>query len=111
LEYPIPHDLTLEHCVQSDEWSEPELAADGHLTSDSSFDLSLSSENLFVISRGHWSGGVLKVVTSPEQAQDKATVHVEVKYYREQIRDLAKVCYVTREEGETGVGIFVSLPS
>jgi hypothetical protein len=45
-------------------------------------------------------------MTSPEQAQDTATVHVEVKYYQERLRDLAKVCYVTREEGETGVGIF-----
>lgn len=94
--------------MQSNEWSEPELAADGRLTSDSSFDLSLSSENLLAISRGHWSGGVLNVATSPEQAQDTATVHIEVKYYREQIRDLAKVCYITRGEGETGVGIFVS---
>ena len=95
--------------MQSDEWSEPEMSGDGLLTSDSSFDLSLSSANLFVISRGHWSGGVLSVVTSPEQAQDTATVHVEVKYHQERLRDLAKVCYITREEGETGVGIFVSI--
>ena len=93
--------------MQSDEWSEPELSEDGYLSSDTSFDLALSS-NLFVISRGHWSGGVLNVATSPEQAQDKATVRVEVKYYREQIRDLAKVCYITRGDGEKGVGIFVS---
>ena len=97
--------------MRSDEWSEPELSEDGHLSSDTSFDLALSSENLFVISRGHWSGGVLNVATSPEQAQDKATVRVEVKYYWEQIRDLAKVCYITREESENGVGIFVSLTS
>ncbi|KIM36769.1 hypothetical protein M413DRAFT_13744 [Hebeloma cylindrosporum] len=106
LEYHIPHEITLGHCVEPEEWSEPEPSADGHLTSSSSFDLSLSSENLFVLSRGHWSGGVLNVETSPDQAQDTATVHVEVKYYRERIRDLAKVCYVTREEGEAGVGIF-----
>jgi len=85
------------------------MSGDGLLTSKSSFDLSLASENLFAISRGHWSGGVLTVMTSPEQAQDTATVHVEVKYYQERLRDLAKVCYVAREEGETGVGIFVSI--
>ena len=87
------------------------MTADGRLLSESSFDLALPSENLLAISRGHWSSGVLNVVTSPEQAQDTATVRVEVKYFREEIRDLAKVCYITREEGEKGVGIFVSLIS
>ena len=69
----------------------------------------MSAENLLLISRGpRLSCGRVEIVTSPQQDQDVATVQVVVGYFKQDVRDEAKVCYIGRGDGEIGVGIFVS---
>ena len=72
------------------------------------FDLPLSAESLFLLSRGPQSGGSVEIATSSEQGQDVVTVEVVVSYFREDARNDAKVCQVLTEDGGFGVGIFVS---
>jgi hypothetical protein len=72
-----------------------------------SFDLPLSVESLFLISRGPQSGGSVEIATSSEQNQDVVKVEVVVSYLREDVRNDAKVCQVLADDG-IGVGIFVS---
>ena len=43
--------------------------------------------------------GSIEIMTSPEQAQDVATVQVIVTYFRESARDEAKVCWILRGDG------------
>ena len=53
------------------------------------------------------SSGTLDVVVDPEQEKGVASVRVTVKYFREDVRDVAKACLVERGEGVSGVGVFV----
>lgn len=73
-----------------------------------SFDLPLSAESLFLISRGPQSGGSVEITTSSEQDQDVVKVEVVVSYVWEDVRNDAKVCQVFADDGGIGVGIFVS---
>lgn len=72
------------------------------------FDLPLSAESLFILSRGPQSGGLVEIATSSEQDKDVVTAEVVVRYLREEVRNDAKVCQVLKEDGGFGVGIFVS---
>ena len=72
-------------------------------------DLPLPAETLLLLSRGSNSAGTVDIVTSSEQDQDVVTVEVVVSYFKEDVRDDAKVCRVQRRDGEIGVGIFVSV--
>jgi len=56
------------------------------------------------------SSGTLDVVVDPEQERGVASVRVTVRYFREDVRDVAKACLVERE-GVSGVGIFVGVLS
>ena len=53
------------------------------------------------------SSGTLDVVVDPEQEKGVASVRVTVRYFREDVRDVAKACLVERGEGVSGVGVFV----
>ncbi|KDR75479.1 hypothetical protein GALMADRAFT_247916 [Galerina marginata CBS 339.88] len=117
-DYTIPSGVSLQECIQGGEWS-PSLKPDSSVAmaqgfvgitfpreSETSFDLPLSSKSLFFLSRGQLLGGAVNVITSTNQPKDTATVQVVIKYRREEVRDLAKVCMITRNQGENGVGIF-----
>ncbi len=73
-----------------------------------SFTLPLSSDNLFVLSRGSLSGGTLNIVTSSSQAKDTVTVDIRGIYHQAYVINLTKACLVSRVGNENGVGIFVS---
>lgn len=107
--YDVPSDLVLDDCVQGSEWTKDKDSSTKHYHfARTSFDLPLSNDNLFVLSRGWLSGGTLKLVTSPDQAKDIVTVNVGASYHQEYIRSLAKACLVSRAGTQQGVGIFVS---
>lgn len=80
-------------------------------SAETTFELPVNSETLFLISRGHLSSGTVDLVTSRTQAPNSVSVHVVANYFREDIRDLTKVCWSERRKGENGVGIFVSRTS
>ena len=80
-------------------------------SSETTFELPVNSETLFLISRGHLSSGTVDLVTSRNQAPNSIGVHIVTNYFREDIRDLTKVCRLERGKGEDGVGIFVSRTS
>ena len=80
-------------------------------SSETTFELPVTSETLFLISRGHLSSGTVDLVTSRKQARNSVSVHVVANYFRADIRDLTKVCLLERGKGENGVGIFVSRTS
>ena len=77
-------------------------------SSETSFELPVTSESLFLISRGHLSSGTIDLVTDKRLAPGSVSVHVVANYFREDIRNLTKVCWLERGKGESGVGIFVS---
>ncbi|KAF8959955.1 hypothetical protein BDZ97DRAFT_1835763 [Flammula alnicola] len=123
-EYNIPSGLLMSGCVQGGDWSNqvqpatfytelpagnPFLPPHGFpFSSQTTFDVPLDSVNLLLLSRGQLSAGTVDVVTSPQQAPNTATFRVVMNYFREDIRNLAKVCVIRRNEGEStkGVGIF-----
>ena len=75
-----------------------------------SFDLPLSSDKLFLLSRGG-AGGLFKVVQSPELGKEKpgvAKVVVVAKYWNPAALHGVMICRMSRGEAESGVGIFVS---
>jgi len=48
-------------------------------------------------------------VTDPNVAKDRIEYQVTVRYFKDEIRDLGKVCEFSGEDTDYGVGIFVSL--
>ena len=55
------------------------------------------------------SSGTLDVVVDPEQEKGVASVRVTVRYFREDVRGVAKACLVERGEGVSGVAVFVGV--
>lgn len=107
--YEIPSDIVTDTCVQGREWIHgPDNGVNYSKTSRTSFEIPLSADNIFFLSRGALSAGVVELVTSPNQAKDSVTINVVAEYHREYIRDLAKACLVSRDGNQQGVGLFVS---
>jgi hypothetical protein len=48
---------------------------------------------------------------APEHLSPVTSVRVTVRYFREDVRDVAQACLVERGEGVGGVGVFVSVLS
>ncbi|THV06164.1 hypothetical protein K435DRAFT_645638 [Dendrothele bispora CBS 962.96] len=76
-----------------------------------SFELPLSSKNLFLVSReehsGYPGGRTVKIVSSPDLRDD--VIKVDVSIMHQDVDWLAgvKTCLVSRKKEENGVGIFV----
>lgn len=75
-------------------------------SSKTSFELPLSAETLYLLARGPYASGSVDIMTSSEQKEDSVGVHVTVNYYRKEIRDVVRVCEISRGPGDKGVGIF-----
>ncbi|KAJ7768680.1 hypothetical protein DFH07DRAFT_807582 [Mycena maculata] len=105
-DYPIPPDVSTSDCVA---WSEEETrnprSGSFPYYAAVSLDVPLPYETLLLLSAGSLSNGNLKITTSPE-VSDIARVDIAVHYYTKDVRDLVKICYVDRKDGESGVGIF-----
>ncbi|KAF9479398.1 hypothetical protein BDN70DRAFT_878881 [Pholiota conissans] len=106
--YDIPSDLILENCVEGDGWSVGE--DDGPFSSASAtFDVDLTVDNIYLLSRGRFSGGIVNVITSSEQPKEFVTIDVVVKYRRHDMLDWAKACFTSRPQNQKGVGIFTPI--
>ncbi|TEB38069.1 hypothetical protein FA13DRAFT_1785904 [Coprinellus micaceus] len=116
--YPIPPGLETGRCADPPEWGtqygfRPE-AHRNHTTVDYGYPLSINTkftlpvnaESLYLLSRGAHSSGSVDILTSATQARDSVTVVVTAKYYNQRMRDVVKVCQISRRKGEEGVGIF-----
>ncbi|KDR75472.1 hypothetical protein GALMADRAFT_483435 [Galerina marginata CBS 339.88] len=104
-QYEVPQGINIQHCIETQEWS-PGGDNQAPYSSQTKFDLPLSSASLFLIARGPQSGGAVDITTSSEQAQGSVSFSVVVSYSRQDFRDSSKVCRVVRGNGENGVGIF-----
>ena len=111
-EYLIPPDVNIIVCT---DWSDMDsLGNPRHIRPEprlakTTFTLPFPSENLFLLSRGS-SVGKVNVVQSSSITEDDGVVKVdvEVKYRRPSALQHVKVCSISREGDENGVGIFVS---
>ncbi|KAJ2918285.1 hypothetical protein MD484_g2129, partial [Candolleomyces efflorescens] len=130
-DYNIPSGVSLHRCLSPADWDnvlpmpnplnpEGDLPAANQSAQDlqllppsaypfmskASFELPISSDSLYLLSRGAYASGSVDILTSTAQKQDSAAVHVSVYYHRQEIRDRVKLCKVSRSVGENGVGIF-----
>ncbi|KAJ2930149.1 hypothetical protein H1R20_g6957, partial [Candolleomyces eurysporus] len=128
--YPIPEGVSLERCLEPAQWDNAfspnllSLVGDSYAANQSaqdsqmlplspypfaskaSFELPISSDSLYLLSRGAYASGRVDILTSTAQKQDSAAVHVTVRYYHQEVRDLVKLCKISRRFGDRGVGIF-----
>ncbi|KAJ7198498.1 hypothetical protein GGX14DRAFT_469498 [Mycena pura] len=106
-EYPVPTGVHLTRCIT--DWSEGETTKTPVFTTPYpygttvSFDFSMPPETLLLMSKGSLSSGQLKVTTADTT---DVKVKVTVYYHNQRARDTAKICMVSRKDGEQGVGIF-----
>jgi len=106
-EWPIPPEMTVQNCA---EWSEGENSySDDPFNVEHTFELPMSSDLLFLVTRGPFSVGHVTIVQSDEEG-DAAVVSVITNYDEEHILDLIKLCSVVAQEGENGIGIFTVHP-
>lgn len=98
--------MTVQHCA---EWSdsEREITSDGSFNIENSFKLPISSDLLFLVARGPYSIGQVSIIQSDEEGDD-VVVSVITNYEQEYLLSLIKLCSVTVQEGDNGIGIFVS---
>ncbi|KAJ7270173.1 hypothetical protein B0H12DRAFT_827771 [Mycena haematopus] len=103
-DYPIPSGVEPSLCATT--WPEMKNPAFSSFpySASTSFDFNLPSKTLLLLSKGALSSGHLKITSSPNVANVR--VNVTVNYHRVAVRDAAKVCFIERSEGESGVGIF-----
>jgi len=122
----MPPYIIMDHCADWSSDSNSKFKLGGHknkrrspsdffpepYSSSASFDLPLSSDRLFVFSRGA-AAGFFKLVQSPDLDPNEGVARVAVvaRYRRPSALQHVKVCSVTRGETESGVGIFVSVLS
>ncbi|KAJ7876737.1 hypothetical protein B0H14DRAFT_2501339 [Mycena olivaceomarginata] len=113
VEWPIPSDMSVDHC---EAWSDigetdPEITDDFPYSADASFELPVSADTLFLISRSvHQkhrvsSGGRVNYVQS-DDVSDSIKVDITAFFWHDKFLDGAKACLLKRGDDETGVGIF-----
>jgi len=100
VDFPIPHDINLGECA---DW-EDAPARWTRFRSKTSFELPLSSDKLFLLSRGI-AAGDLKVEATDDDS-DVATVTVFAHYKYEDALDYIKVCEIDKGDNEKGIGFF-----
>jgi len=115
-DFPIPPELKRVRCVWGDETPDqmPLKASFKQILKapltfpfkkEEKFELPIDSEALFFLSRGVYSGGQVKIITTDKES-DVAKVKVHLDYLRPGGPKIAKVCQFTRADGENGIGIF-----
>ncbi|KAJ6497439.1 hypothetical protein C8R45DRAFT_127122 [Mycena sanguinolenta] len=107
-DYPIPSDVEPSSCATT--WPEVENPdfSDFPYSASTAFDFDLPSKSLLLLSKGGLSNGHLTITSSSDVANVR--VVVTVSYHKAVVRDAAKVCFIKRSEGESGVGIFTPDP-
>jgi hypothetical protein len=117
-EFPVPSSISVERCIQGDQWVDEEIhsfvssqdASPPSLfpfSAKTYFDLPLSYDTLFLLARGPQSYGTVNIIASQSTSQ-VAKVYLTVNYFDRGIRDSgAKACLVKRTNNQLGIGIFV----
>ncbi|KAJ6600695.1 hypothetical protein B0H10DRAFT_696271 [Mycena sp. CBHHK59/15] len=107
--WPVPSDVVIDHCA---EWSDSVTSeSEFPYSSDVSFELPVSSETLFLISReamrrgSIFSTGRVNYVQS-DDASESVMVDIRAFYWTEEHLNAAKACLLKRDGNENGVGIF-----
>ncbi|KAK7438182.1 hypothetical protein VKT23_018114 [Stygiomarasmius scandens] len=117
-EFPIPPDMTVDHCTNwpdeepsyLDGDDKPNHDHDDHYHSVwNTFELPISSKSLFLLSRGPFSFGAVDIGQS-DQPGDSVLVNVTTHYRHPHLLEHAQVCQLNRHEGEVGVGVFSTRP-
>jgi len=107
-EGPVPSDGPVRRCIEGDNWSQSSPGSSQYPHSARTvFDLPVSSDALYLLSRGSLAHGSATILDSQEGGEN-VKVEVVASYYTRQALDRAKVCSLQRRAGENGVGIFVS---
>ncbi|KAJ6598593.1 hypothetical protein B0H10DRAFT_2231652 [Mycena sp. CBHHK59/15] len=112
--WPVPSNVVIDHCA---EWSDGVTSgSEFPYSSDVGFELPVSSETLFLISReamrrgSIFSTGRVNYVQS-DDASESVTVDITAFYWTEEHLNAAKACLLKRDGNENGVGIFVRISS
>ncbi|THU98898.1 hypothetical protein K435DRAFT_516958 [Dendrothele bispora CBS 962.96] len=120
--FPIPPDMTVDHCTDwpdagelsgphgSEALDNPTHGHRHHFQSVwNTFELPVSSDLLFLLSRGPWSAGSVDINQSDEPG-DVVLVNVTTYYHHPRLLEHAQVCKLNRKENEVGVGVFSTTP-
>ncbi|KAA1470449.1 hypothetical protein DENSPDRAFT_836245 [Dentipellis sp. KUC8613] len=101
-EYPVK-------CVQGEAWTplglEPDHSYPPNFKAKTEFDLPITSDALFFLSRGSLSSGAIRI-EKDSRVEDKVGVSILVHYHSRTALSRANVCLLTRGEGQNGIGIF-----
>ncbi|KAF7363025.1 DUF4097 domain-containing protein [Mycena venus] len=110
--WPIPNDMSVDHC---EPWSDngetdPDITEDFPYSADASFELPASADTLFLISRSVrnrrvFSTGRVNYLQS-EEVSDSVKVDITAYFWHEEYLDASKACLLTRDDDQTGVGVF-----
>ncbi|KAJ7230024.1 hypothetical protein GGX14DRAFT_538287 [Mycena pura] len=114
LEWPFPPDVEVVKCAQwsDNDGSDAFYDKDYPYSADASFKLPVSSDTLFLLSRsvarnhgGVISAGEVEYIQS-DDVSDNVKVDITARYRDQEYLDATKVCLLTRDGDQNGVGIF-----
>ncbi|KAK0474990.1 hypothetical protein EDD18DRAFT_1391095 [Armillaria luteobubalina] len=103
---PIPNSHTVRECIQGQGWTSTGSGGgfpSQRYSAQTSFDLPLILETLFLFSQCSLSSGAVNVVTSPI-LKDTVRVDVAIQYYRQRVLDYARVLSLHAVLASTEVG-------
>ncbi|KAJ7661758.1 hypothetical protein B0H17DRAFT_1093877 [Mycena rosella] len=107
--WPIPSDVSVDHCAEWSHVGESDAVEDFPYSADTSFQLPVASDTLFLLSRsvgrGVFVAGRVNFLQS-EDILDTVQVDVTAHFWREEHLDGAKACLLSREKDQNGIGIF-----
>ncbi|KAF8838149.1 hypothetical protein BDN67DRAFT_907879 [Paxillus ammoniavirescens] len=86
--------------------SQPDWAPRYPRSAQTSFNLPVHSDELYLISRGLYQRGKVKVKQSADVERKNVVVDIRVAYHHDQALGRAKVCKLRKDEGKIGVGIY-----
>ncbi|KAJ7643275.1 hypothetical protein B0H17DRAFT_1104430 [Mycena rosella] len=107
--WPISSDVSVVHCAEWSRVGESDAVEDFPYSADTSFELPVASDTLFLLSRsvgrGVFAAGHVNFLQS-EDVSDTVQVDVTAHFWLEEHLDGAKACLLTREKDQNCVGIF-----
>ncbi|KAJ6518558.1 hypothetical protein DFH09DRAFT_228372 [Mycena vulgaris] len=107
--WPIPSDVSIDHCAEWSDISETDADEPFPYSAATSFELPVSADTLFLLSRsvgrGVFATGRVNYVQS-EDVSDSVQVDITARFWHQDHLDAAKTCLLTRDGDQSGVGIF-----
>ncbi|KAJ7116217.1 hypothetical protein C8R43DRAFT_113554 [Mycena crocata] len=110
--WPIPSDVSVDHCVDWENAGESDVMHEFPYSADASLELPLSSDTLFLISRNLRSRGIFAAgraqYLQSEDVSDSVKVDITAHFWRDEHLDASKACLLKRDGDQNGVGIFTN---